>query len=504
MTEGVDTLRRLNPDVLLSVFEHSLPERGLRSLSMACRWVREETMPALFRRCLVAVAEPLCAERFLPQRLWPYVCHLSLRDECPDVVAMNSTWNHQPQFTDDPLLCGIMDPEFLGTTLPAMPRLQSIHLGFLRSEVHGIGWDTLAAILSTPQLRSFTVAQFMFSPRQSSTMADFDSLAPLTTFRYEQRFLRTVLHQFPSQEAALGTVIGKSRHTLESLLLPSEIAPFRVLMTNQWPRLEELHLIGVLNLARDAHIPFVTLFAGMPRLRVLNLQLAVRKHFDQSLLQLWPQDREGQLPWPNLEDLVMSFPNLEDRVYSHLPRTLRRLTLRCTPHHSFDIYKRYHPPLKASEMLKLLSGVDVPHLTYILLEYCADVAEDDLLLYVVQRFPQLTSLELHRSTSREGNSMTITDVALRLASLPNLFVLRAYLEFGYPSRSFEKLQQIATVLARKVARPGLELWLLHHSGGNGAVWYPVRLVAEEGVDQEPRAEISHFDNGAVSAYPFNY
>ncbi|TFY53579.1 hypothetical protein EVJ58_g9373 [Rhodofomes roseus] len=131
----------------------------------------------------------------------------------------------------------------------------------------------------------------------------------------------------------------------------------------------------------------------------------------------------------------------------------------------------------------------------ILLEYCVDVAEDDLLLYVVKKLPQLTSLEPHRFTSRDGDSMSITDVALRLASLPILLVLRAYLEFGHPSRSCAKLPQGAAVLARKVARPGLELWLLHHSGGDGAVWYPIRLVAEQGVDQEPRAEIGHFGNG---------
>ncbi|TFY52985.1 hypothetical protein EVJ58_g9703, partial [Rhodofomes roseus] len=130
---------------------------------------------------------------------------------------------------------------------------------------------------------------------------------------------------------------------------------------------------------------------------------------------------------------------------------------------------------------------------------------DDLLLYVVKKLPQLTSLEPHRFTSHDGDSMTITDVALRLASLPILLVLRAYLEFGHPSRSCAKLPQGAAVLARKVARPGLELWLLHHSGGDGAVWYPIRLVAEQGVDQEPRAEIGHFGNGGeVPVNPARY
>lgn len=298
-----------------------------------------------------------------------------------------------------------------------MPRLQSISLDFLCRESHGLGWDSLAAILSTPQLRSFTLAQFMFSPRHSLTTDNIGTLAPLTTFRHEQRVVRIESRRFLSQEAALGVVIAKLRHTLQSLLLPSEVAPFSILMINQWPRLKELHLLGEFHPSQDYHIPFVTLFAGMPKLHVLELELALRKNVNGHYLQLWPFRHEARFPWPVLVDLVVSFPSPEDRIYSHLPRSMR-----CTPHRFFYSRKPHglnhlHSLiLHATEMLEILSNVDAPHLEELHLEYHADAAEDELLVCVARRFPHLTSLVIHRFQSSKGND--VTAVGRHLFTLP--------------------------------------------------------------------------------------
>ncbi|KAH9831541.1 uncharacterized protein C8Q71DRAFT_781076 [Rhodofomes roseus] len=505
--EDVDTLRRLNPDVILHVFEHLRPQSGLRSLSTSCRWVREETMPVLFRRCRATVARPLCAERFLPPPLWLHVCHLSLIDRCPDLVAMRGApWKHRLRFSDDPLLCGIMDPAFLRSVLGAMPRLQSIYLSFICREVHGIGWDTLEAILSTPLLRTLTVEQFLFSPRQTPTAVSIESLASLTTFQFVHAALRSELCRYPSQEGVLGLVITKLRPTLESLLLPSEVTPFGTLADNQWPRLTELRLMGVLHLNPDTHTPFVTLFAGMPKLRVLSLELSLPKGGDRQVLQLWPKNHEARFPWPDLEDLTVSFPSPDDRIYSHLPPTMRCLSLRCTPHHCFYMWQsrklsRIESPIThASEMLEILSQIEAPRLEYLQVEYCADAAEDDLLRHMTQRCSQLRSMEIHCIRPYNRSSLSDTDLALHLAKLSNLSTLRAYIDSEHASQ-FSALRQAAAVLACKLARPDVRLWLLWIDA-HSAVWYPFRLVAVQDIDEDVRAEIDPRDHDGVPVFPF--
>ncbi|KAH9830275.1 uncharacterized protein C8Q71DRAFT_372158 [Rhodofomes roseus] len=513
METEIDTFRHLNTDVLLQLFEHLRPDRGLRSLSMSCRWIRQETAPVLFRSCLVIAKRPICAERFLPPSLWPYVSHLSLRDDCPDMLAMKVR-KRRLRFTDDPLLCGTMDPVFLNATLRAMPRLCSVNLAFHSREIHGMGWETLSAILSIPCLRSLTVAQFLFSPRQSPPDASLGSLAPLTTFRFEHRAIRRELRQYPLQEDTLGLVIGRLQHTLETLLLPNEVTPFKSLAGNRWPQMKELHLIGEFHPDPDFPVPFVALFAGMPKLRILRLKLSLPIGIDKQVLQLWPKAYHAQFPWPDLDNLTMSFPCFDDRIYSHLPQTMRHLSLRCTPHHCFIPWAQYyvHSPLPdASEMLEILSKVDTPHLERLEVEYRADFAEDDLLLCITKRFPQLTLLEIHRFRSQGSSDLAITDIALRLARLQNLRTLRAYLDTPEDDTGATLPQTATNILACKLARPDLRLWLLHPGDvleyyyPLDARWYRYCLVPEQDINREPRAEndpSSHSREG-VPTYPYN-
>ncbi|KAH9831524.1 uncharacterized protein C8Q71DRAFT_780986 [Rhodofomes roseus] len=480
-TEEVDTLRRLNADVLLQVFEYLRPMRGLRPLSMSCRWIRGEVTPVLFRACLVKPKKPICAERFLPRSLWPHVLSLSLIDNCPDLIAMRDPEFRIPQelrFTNDPLLCGIMVPAFLATTLRAMPRLRSVCLAFFCREIHGMGWDTLAAILSTPQLRHFTLAVALFSPRQNPTPMDVKLLAPITTFRYLQTALRAELRDYPSQETALGLVVGALRDTLECLQLPSEVTPFGTLAGNLWPRLTQLHLLGEVNPTTDLHAPLVTLLAGMPSLRVLRLDFALPNGVDRKVLQLWPENYEAQLPWPQLDDLTVSFPSPGDQIYSYLPQSLQRLSLRCTPHHFFRLRNPYRfpfthsPILRASEMLEILTKIAAPRLQYLQLEYCADAAEDDLMLCVSQRFLRLTFLEIHRYSPRDGGCDTVSSIALHLAKLGNLDTLRVYLEHEDGGALYDStpIRPNAALLASRL--PGLKMWLLQEDGHNAA-WVPI-------------------------------
>ena len=325
-------------------------------------------------------------------------------DDCSDLArAFWGSWEWSTRFTNDRLLCGVMDATFLKNALRAMPRLRSVCLSLSGRELHGIDWDLLEAILSTPHLRKFTLMQYLLSPRGAPTGSDVGSIAPITSFRYDQSGSRWKLFDYPSQEQTLALVIQNLRAALEDLALPMELASSGLFSYSRWPRLRTLHLKGAFQACRSAHVPFVSLFSGMPELRVLNLELGLPPGTDSQLLHLWPQGyTASRLPWENLEDLTVPFAHQDDQVYTHPPRSLRHLSLRWLPRYSMQPWHGEHvsshqyPMRRASELLEILGRVKAPRLDRILLEYCADAAEDELLQYVVEKFPDLTSLEIHR------------------------------------------------------------------------------------------------------------
>lgn len=330
-----------------------------------------------------------------------------------------------------------MRATFLRDALRAMPLLRSVSLRLCVREVHGIGWDVIAAILSTPQLRSFTVGTLLFSPRETPVekQVGVDTLAPITTFRYEQPSFRSYLRTYPTQQDSLAFVLTHAHRSLECLLLPSEVTPVAVLSQTQWPQLHEISLKGEFRWGAEYTAPLATLFSGMPRLRVLNLALVLPRSVDRKRLILWPAGYESPLPWPDLEALTMSFPDPEDGIFACLPPSLRRLSLRCTPHHYLHQWQPYENPychspiLRASEMLQVIDRISTPLLDSLQFEYCVDDADDDLLRCVADRFPNIQSLEIHRLlaygdedasvpvVSRRRQLSFEVDVACRLTSL---------------------------------------------------------------------------------------
>ena len=87
-------------------------------------------------------------------------------------------------YTDDRLLCGVIDGQVLTAVLPNMPRLRTISISFLCQDVHGLRWETLASILSVPQLQNFTLGHFNFSPRPPlPSDSNTTILAPLKSLR---------------------------------------------------------------------------------------------------------------------------------------------------------------------------------------------------------------------------------------------------------------------------------------------------------------------------------
>ena len=70
-------VHRLNDDVPFHIFEEVRSAHGLRALSSTCQWLREASMPFLFRRCSLFVSMPI-TRRFLPTFAWPYVKYVIL------------------------------------------------------------------------------------------------------------------------------------------------------------------------------------------------------------------------------------------------------------------------------------------------------------------------------------------------------------------------------------------------------------------------------------------
>ena len=348
-------------------------------------------------------------------------------DNCPDLFAMESSFTAL-RFASDPLLCGVICAPFLRDALRAMPLLRSVFLEVYAQEIHGIGWDSIAAILSTPQLRSFVLSTFLLSPREAPSETWTDTLAPITTFRYDQTVLRSFLRTYPAQQDTLAFVLSRLHHSLESLLLPSEIAPVTVLSQVQWTRLREICLTGEFLPSAGYPTPLSSLFAGMSGLRILNLALALPARVDRKQLLLCPEGYEMRLPWPDLEDLTLSFPDPEDRIFTHLPASLRRLSLRCTPHHCLYLwegeqYRYYHSPiLHASEMLEIFTKLSTLLLDSLQLEYIADDADDELLCSIALKFPNVRSLEIQRFLAFPNETVPLVS-SRRRYSCPRAWIL---------------------------------------------------------------------------------
>ena len=302
------------------------------------------------------------------------------------------------RFAVDPLICGVMDGAFLKDTLPAMPRLRSIHIGFRWKDEHGLSWDALEAILSASQLREVTIQTYLVCPRGAPARdMPLKNSAQLTTFRHVRYTSHSVLHE-DAQRTSLAIVVGSLNLYLERLRLPSDLAPIPTLRSLPWPRLRELKLDGVWPPHLDT--PLIHIISEMPVLRTLALETALP--CDMERQAVWPRGSSLRFPFPELEELVVSFPHPEDQLYSHLPPTLRSLSLRCCPHHCVYVWTPdtcmcWHSPIsRASELLRILSSVKLPLLRQLQLEYIADHGDAALLDTVSDSFPHLSSLEIHR------------------------------------------------------------------------------------------------------------
>ncbi|KAI0364529.1 hypothetical protein BV20DRAFT_974376 [Pilatotrama ljubarskyi] len=377
---------RLDDDVFHHLAEQLQYELSLRAFSRTCKDVRQRCMPVLFRAC---VAQPLTNIKsyFLPEVLWPHVRSLTFIDPC----AMISAPNRLPQWSDeppphtvqvgvggeDPLLCRIYDETTLRAALMSA------------SMAHGLPWSVLEVVVSVPHLRGFTCERYFISTRPFSSGLHGLSLAghaPLECFLYVSWDYRQPPRDFPAEKEALDFVLNALNESLRTLELPTRPSTIDTLASLTWPSLRTLTLRGDpprLDSAPAGSEPqtsYISALSTMPKLRGLELSFSYPREPSAraSLTSVWPPQCIATYPWPDLERLTLSYPRADDRLYTHLPATLRSLSLRYVPHlvtaawaADTDQYRPpwQEPPLLARGLLDILRRCGTPMLEALEVEY---------------------------------------------------------------------------------------------------------------------------------------
>ncbi|KAI0363298.1 hypothetical protein BV20DRAFT_975852 [Pilatotrama ljubarskyi] len=436
---------QLNDDVFITIAEVLFIERALLPFSMTCRSIRERCMSMLFRESVFSATAPVTSSD-IPQRILPYVRSLTIIDRCPDVYAWDNLMGRtesrtpvvlEPQYTDDPLLCGVLDGEVLHAALSAMPLLHTFQLRLDGSAVHGLPPRVLHGILTVPHLQRFTCTGYTISPRSSALEdAMFHSLAKLSSFEYSRDDYRHEPRVYDSEAQMLRLILRHLHQTLEVLAIPVEAAPLPLLRDISWPSLRVLKLRGEPVSSEEHYTPSILTLKNMPALRRLDLQFATREGiFPQPI---WPRgyrlDSVLTSPWPDLEHLTVSFPSASDEIFEHLPNTLRSLTLQYYPHlstHRWTVDNTnaqwQWPVVTATEVLRILRTC-VPDLERLEVEYHQDDGEERLLEYIAGAFPNLTSLCIRRYRAPDVSQVDVEGIARPLGALAHLRVLYLHLD----------------------------------------------------------------------------
>ncbi|KAI1792107.1 hypothetical protein LXA43DRAFT_1134782 [Ganoderma leucocontextum] len=478
---------RLNDDVLVYLLglilqaDESSSRVALVPLSSTCRWLRDLSKPFIFRKIhrTIGIAPPT-PQFFLPPSLWSYV--------------------HPPSHIPHLYVCGVFIGPVIKHILQQMPSLTKISLRTNIGVVHGPYWTFLQFALSLPRLREFEMTGLTFCPVVLPTETlEFDdgACAPLTAFRYEAVLSRGRKYALSVEKDALALVLEKIHHTLVTLTLPSEPAPISLLSLCEWPNLRELKLRGMR--WAEPRTPLILLFANMPKLRSLALELVVPD--DAAPEAIWPPGLppDTAFPWPELEELTIANPDPDDELFAHLPPCIRALALpsrprRCVKEWLWKYERRYHlfphtfHLMTASNLLGVLERCSASGLKRLEIEYGADERERDLLRYLATAFQDLSSLTLYRYRGSEETVVRVEDIVHPLAPLTRLQTLCLNLDLETrPARTFsgghrggvdlyaadaldqfsETLEDVALVLARSLT-PSLQrlsLWMPSNRGG---------------------------------------
>ncbi|KAM5544071.1 hypothetical protein V8D89_002257 [Ganoderma adspersum] len=431
------------------------------------------------------------------------------------------------EYAQNPFTCGVVGRSSLEQALRRMPALRSISVLTRQRVIHGLLWATVQMILSLPQIQEVSITGLLLCPfKLPHDDYHLDSFTPVTSFRYEvfsNRFDGMDTRQdypFPSEEQVLLLVLSRIHPAVEKLVLSAEPAPLLAMSQWSWPRLRELRLRG--SRRSLPPVPYMTLLSAMPNLRSLALELTLVSEECTHTDPLWPPGSRMPFPWPDLAHLTVAHPDPADELYSHLPPSLRTLSLCCRPHKSekawiarrliYTAHAYEYPVLTSAEMLGILENCYLPSLTRLEIEYEAREGEGgelDLLRALGSMFPQLAWLQIHRyraasATPSGGDVAAVTsqmqavesqdEIGQALSFLSRLHTVCAYLDvphqptclYRYPiyydeaeiEEYTKTLRDVAHRLARTIPSLGtVYLWRPRMTGH--IEWAPFEVVRRD-------------------------
>ncbi len=419
----------LDSDTLRNILEILRLSRGLAALSMTCKWIREACKPIMFQSCNLIIPctsyfDSSWRRRILPAAIRDYVMYVPqnptvqiwLIDGCLRTLTIECTFHRlgpKWMLSSNASAYDKVYQPFIDA-LARMPKLRNITL--YAAQCDGIPWEAMRAIVTIPQVRSLSF-EGLFD-RRSSLSRELQALpmyplAPLerlsyTTEAYQPSPLSTEIDFFVRlfRQAEL-------RKSLEIAEMIGHCAPLELFGGSRWSHLRVLSLHGQQfeTYGVSLETPVITLLGGMPALRELTLKTAQPKASVRRYV--WPPGLTASLPWPHLEIFAISNLLADDEICTHLPPSLRRLSLLCWPRHyvhrdrrgrdAMDVFGWRLPVLTSSAMLHVLCSCHTPALEQLDIEYRVDYRERDLLRLLASRFPALTMLTIHRYCDDSAN-----------------------------------------------------------------------------------------------------
>lgn len=339
--------------------------------------------------------------------------------------------------------CTISDSSLVGI-LACIPHLTSVLLNCSNLKLTS-PQRFFEAVGSFPQLRCLEITSSLVAANDvEESNFCYPCSTPLTKFLYRPDMLRDVLIS-PVGAALATTAIHTFHHTLQSLTLPTVHISAEDIARVEWPCLHELHIYGLRWTITTT--PLVKSLASMPHLRVLVLNLL--EHDNEFVTPVWPRGVSGSFPWPELEELYLSNSSPEDQVYEHLPPTLRVLSVRPFPHQCIGRWRTpSYQMVQDTHMTAVLPSSSALHqivdacpalrsLKELRIEYRAGDDEQALLARIVEQFPRLCTLEIHRfrDVLRHEGQPKVVSALVSLMSLACSSERSALSSFRYRSLS---------------------------------------------------------------------
>ena len=313
-----------------------------------------------------------------------------------------------PSYLPHLYVCRVFVGLVIRHILRGMPLLTKMSLSTHPGVVHGPTWTFLCFALSLPRLREFEMTGLTFCPVVLPTETlEFDAgtCAPLTVFRYEAILACDRRYALSVEQDALSLVLAQVHCTLATFALPREPAPIPLISRCDWLNLRELKLREMR--WTEPRTPIILLFANMPKLRSLVLELVVPEGAAPEAI--WPSGLPATtaFPWPELEELTVGNPDPNDDLFANLPPCLWSLALPSCPRKCvkewlwrYERGRHWFPPtfhlISASSLFRILERCWASGLRSLEIEYGADEREYDLLRHLATSFPNIASLAFYR------------------------------------------------------------------------------------------------------------